>query len=108
MSIVVKLDTRRLDTLLSAIGPRAQAHIGRTSYNVQAGAQMRAPVDTGALKNSLHVEHMARLLNRVADGVEYGIYQEFGTHKMAAQPFLIPAIEAERDNWVQGWMRLLR
>jgi hypothetical protein len=29
----------------------------------------------------------------IADGVDYGIYQEFGTKRMAAQPFLIPAFE---------------
>jgi len=35
----------------------------------------------------------------VADGVEYGIYQEFGTVKMGAQPFMSPAVEAVRPGW---------
>lgn len=29
----------------------------------------------------------------IADGVSYGIHNEFGTSKMSAQPFLIPAFE---------------
>ena len=35
----------------------------------------------------------------VADGVEYGIWQETGTSKMAAQPFMVPAVEAVRPGW---------
>lgn len=40
----------------------------------------------------------------VHDGVEYGIYQEMGTHKMAAQPFMRPSIEANR----RGFERALK
>jgi len=35
----------------------------------------------------------------VADGVEYGIYLELGTSKMAAQPAANPAVEAVRPGW---------
>jgi HK97 gp10 family phage protein len=34
--------------------------------------------------------------------VEYGIYQEFGTSKMAAQPYLTPAVEAIRAKFENG------
>lgn len=30
----------------------------------------------------------------ITDGVEYGIFTEFGTSRMAAQPALVPAIES--------------
>ena len=35
----------------------------------------------------------------VADGVNYGIHQEFGTVKMAAHPFMVPAIENVRPGF---------
>lgn len=35
----------------------------------------------------------------VADGVEYGVYQELGTVKMSAQPFMRPAVEAVRSGF---------
>ena len=63
---------------------------------MEAEAKGRAPVDTGALKGSLHTEKKQAGLYWVADGVEYGIYQELGTSKMASQPFLVPAVEAVR------------
>lgn len=39
----------------------------------------------------------------VADGVTYGIYQELGTSKMAAQPFMVPAVEAVRPGFNQAF-----
>ena len=36
------------------------------------------------------------------DGVDYGIYQEFGTTKMAAHPFMTPAAEAVRQPFLDG------
>jgi len=48
-------------------------------------------VDFGALDDMLR--QPAEAVWYVRDGVEYGIYQEFGTVKMAAKPFLRPAVE---------------
>ena len=59
-------------------------------------AQRLAPVLTGALMFSIRVEHVpgAATAEVVAGGtglVDYAGYQEFGTSKMAAQPYLGPA-----------------
>ena len=43
----------------------------------------------------------------VADGVEYGIWQETGTSKMAAQPFMVPAVDAVRPGWVAAFKNQL-
>jgi HK97 gp10 family phage protein len=51
-----------------------------------------APVDTGALRDSLAYEMIDDQTARIHDGVSYGIFQELGTSRMAAQPFFIPAI----------------
>ena len=45
---------------------------------VQSEAARDAPVDTGALKNSLAAKEIEPLSWIVEDGVEYGIYQELG------------------------------
>ena len=39
----------------------------------------------------------------VADGVEYGLYQEMGTHRMAAHPFMRPAVEAVRAGFTKAF-----
>ncbi|WP_248908150.1 hypothetical protein [Halocatena marina] len=38
----------------------------------------------------------------VATNIEYGIYVEFGTYKMAAQPYLRPAADHARRN-IDRW-----
>lgn len=55
-------------------------------------------VDTGALRNSMRWEEVAPGTVYVMDGVEYGAYLELGTEKMAARPFMGPAIERARQG----------
>ena len=43
----------------------------------------------------------------VADGVNYGIHQEFGTVKMAAHPFMVPALENVRPGFAQAFQNKL-
>jgi HK97 gp10 family phage protein len=59
------------------------------------------PVDTGELKASIRVEDIpggARIsIGDVAAGVDYHLYQEFGTSIMAAQPYIRPAVYQYRS-----------
>ena len=50
-------------------------------------------IDTGALLDSITAERRDEQTTIVRDGVEYGVYQEFGTSRIAARPFFTPAIE---------------
>lgn len=51
-----------------------------TAMQIQAEAKQNAPVDLGALKNSIvKVEENEGLRAKVEVGVSYGAYQEFGT-----------------------------
>jgi len=58
---------------------------------VEGHAKRLAPVDTGRLRASIHTTPMkpAREI-AVSDGTNYGVFQEFGTSKMKAHPFLRP------------------
>ena len=38
----------------------------------------------------------------VADGVEYGLFQELGSSRNVAQPFMVPAVEAVRPGYAQA------
>jgi hypothetical protein len=49
-------------------------------------------IDTGALLGSIsHVPNGEEVT--VKDGVSYGVYNEFGTNRMGARPFFLPAVE---------------
>ena len=107
--IKVKLDTARLDQIAKDLDKNRDQVLGMLAYQVEGIAKMLAPVDTGALRNSLQTEQQKPGTWWVHDGVEYGIYQEFGTHKMAAHPFMVPAAEqVGRDlNNGKTWEKLV-
>jgi HK97 gp10 family phage protein len=101
------LDTAVLDRITSEMKPKAGRIVSKYGYAILADAVKSAPRDparppinpiplnTGALKSSLTSE--SRMTDEttftISDGVEYGIYQEFGTSRIPARPFLRPAIE---------------
>jgi len=52
-----------------------------------------SPVDTGALRESIHTEPGdVKGSYRVVASVPYAVFQEYGTAHMAASPFLTPAL----------------
>jgi HK97 gp10 family phage protein len=105
----IELNTRELDRISGELEARAERLISATAFQIQADAKTFAPVDTGALRASIHVEPQAeRLTRQIADGVEYGIYQELGTYKMAAHPFMVPAVEKVRSKFLSMWRELFR
>lgn len=81
---------------LAQAGPRAQALarlvIAKAANDVQAEAQRNAPVDTGFLRGSISVVNNG-LEFEVGPTAHYGLYVEMGTSRMAAQPYLYPALD---------------
>lgn len=63
-------------------------------------AKGRVPVDSGKLRDAIHVEETEDGYSIVAGDNEafYGHLVEFGTTHSAAHPFLLPAFEAERES----------
>jgi HK97 gp10 family phage protein len=109
----VEVDTRVLNRILSNLGENTDAFVRKVAFDVQALAQDKAPVDLGNLKNSIYTatnrENRMPVLGgdvrrvalpsptddhtaHVGPSVDYGIYQEFGTYKMAPHPYLGPAV----------------
>lgn len=58
-------------------------------------------VDTGNLRNSITSRLEDDHTVMVGTAVEYAIYNEMGTYKMPARPFLKPAMEDYKDEYVQ-------
>lgn len=59
-----------------------------------------APVEFGELRASVRVDPGSAVhriwIGDVAGGVDYHLYQEFGTSVMAAQPYIRPAVYQRR------------
>lgn len=64
---------------------------------VEGQAKALCPVDTGNLRNSITHDVEGKEA-RVGTNVEYAPFVELGTVKMAAQPYLNPALEQNKGN----------
>jgi HK97 gp10 family phage protein len=121
------LDTKILGRMTAEMRPEAEKIVEKYGLMVASTAAQNAPVDTGSLRNSILAQsRMARKTNItlengnmtesttteltfvVSDGVEYGVYQEFGTSKMGAWPFMTPAIEAWADRFMNAFSELFK
>lgn len=79
------------------VAVRAGTMVGKALNDISAGAKNRAPVDTGALKNSISTEvHRDgnTIRGEVGPTVHYAGYVELGTSQNRAQPYLRPATDA--------------
>lgn len=64
---------------------------------VEGRAAKNAPVDTGRLRNSItHETEQDYAI--IGTNVEYAPYQELGTSKMKAQPYLRPAVDQSQGD----------
>jgi HK97 gp10 family phage protein len=108
MSVTVRLDTRVLDALAKNLDTNTDGALKALAYQVEGQAKSLAPVDTGALKGSIWTDRKRAGLYHVSDGVEYGIYQELGTSRMAAHPFMVPAVEGVAGEVAERFKELFK
>lgn len=81
--------TRRLGSVGDMLFDVAE----QTADKVQENIRQKDIIDTGALLKSITAEKRGEGEAVVRDNVSYGVYNEFGTSKMAARPFFMPAVE---------------
>jgi phage gpG-like protein len=79
-------------TFVRAMGLETERYVKQSFVSSPSPAGGPPGIDTGALRASIHVEMTDALTAMVSDGVAYGVYLEFGTSRMAARPFMMPAL----------------
>ena len=92
-NLSIEVDTTQLKSLIRRV-PEIDSIINDlAAEQALEEADRRAPVDTGYLQEHIIVEKRGRFWSLVSQAA-YSIWVEFGTSKMAAQPFLIPALNS--------------
>ena len=80
-----------LGAIADEIEERVSAAIAAGAETVKEHAQSICPVDTGALRDSIAVSQDG-MSAEISANTDYAAYVEFGTSKMAAQPYLVPSL----------------
>ena len=83
------------NSALKELEERGELFIATIAENVRLEAKTLAPVDTGALRDSIEVfdgdSKKEKYIGSIT--IPYAIYQELGTVKMSPQPYLRPALD---------------
>lgn len=94
MNTGVWVDTRGLDKLIQGLSPQeVDRAVLRAAMDAEGGAKIGAPVDTGALRNSIQARATGPGEAIVGVGMLYGPFVEYGTSRMKERPFLGPALK---------------
>lgn len=99
----------RSDNVLKILNERAMDGLQKCGEVLREHARNYCPVDTGALQESIDFAVVGKYVVLYAGGdslthggsdkhVDYAGYVEFGTSRMAAQPYLRPAKENHMDE----------
>lgn len=87
--------------------------LSESALIMQGNAQVRCPVDTGRLRDS--IASSSSILTKghpimqaeIGTNVEYAPYVEYGTKRMKAQPFMRTGAEASKDAIVDLFKKRL-
>lgn len=90
------------DKVLGLAGSASLEALEKIGMRAETHAKEYAPVDTGRLRNSITYEvNESEMDVEIGSEVEYAVFQELGTRKMAAHPFLKPAVINHTSEYKQ-------
>lgn len=94
---------RNLDRLAGSQRRQAQRDgLEAGARIVETYAKINAPVDTGFLRSSITVDEVTPMQAIIAPHTDYAEHVEFGTSRMAAQPYMRPALDEHESEIVQA------
>lgn len=81
--------------------------VKRNAFRVERQARINAPVKSGVLRSSIHTLRLKKGVYAVVDGVDYGIFQEFGTSHFKGRFFLTKAMKKNRKKLIEDIKKLI-
>lgn len=116
-ALSVRVRQNRFPEILSKLPGLAFQAAEQSARAIQTRAKSLAPVDTGALRNSISVAQDAAPVHSVAwvvySPLDYSVFQEYGFHHWISgnfippQPYMTPAAQQEWPGYQQRTIQAL-
>ena len=103
------LDQLAADLAQAAVTVEREAPVvvGFAAGKVEQSARNRAPVRTAKLRGSIHtVRSLAGLSAEVVADSDHAVFVEYGTSRMAPEPFMAPAADDAETDFVAAMTAL--
>ena len=98
VSSKVTIDRKKLDRLILLLPVQLEAVLEIAARSIEGKAKQTVPVDTNATRGSIRVDNLGNFSRRIGPTTDYATYLEFGTSRMPARPYIVPAAESERPR----------
>jgi HK97 gp10 family phage protein len=109
VTVTISVTFDKFPQIAAAMPEKTSQVVRKAAFDIEGQAKNRAPVDTGALKNSISTEFEDNgLTGIIAPHVEYATFVEFGTKRMSAQPYMTPAAEAVAPAFISAMKQMLQ
>lgn len=94
-----------LERRAGQIGERGSVVLRASALRIEALAKQLVPVDTGHLRSSIGADFFgdgryAVMRAEIGPTASYGPYVEYGTHRMAPQAYMGPALDRVAPDFV--------
>ena len=104
--------TVKLDPRWREVEGKVIAATKIAAFAVERKGKEKSPVDTGANRDSIYVAEVEDIggapAYRIGPTTEYGPFLEFGTFKMPARAYMIPALESETPRFKDAIAQIMK
>lgn len=106
--VEIRIVHNKLPELRRQAPELAKRVVSKTAFDLEAHAKSVVPVDTGLLRMSIFTRfRQGGFVAEVGPSTHYAIYVEYGTKRMAARPYMRPAVEKVRPGFERAIKALL-
>lgn len=106
MARTIEIVYNHFPQVAAALPKAVREIVQETLLGIETTAKIRCPVDTGALRASIHGEMTGETSGQVGTNILYSVFQEYGTVYQAGTPYMTPAAEAERRHFMRKMQAL--
>ena len=112
MNVDVKVDMSNFANAVAKHPDKIKTVVQIAARNIERDAKQRMTdqdaVDTGDTRGSISVDPgTPSFSQRIGPETEYAPFIEFGTRYMAARPYMVPALEKERNRFLEALANVL-
>lgn len=104
MAVTVQSNIKEI---VAGMRGKATLAVRKAAKDVQGQAKGGAAVDTGFMRSNIRTMAQGKYASEVISHAEYSVYVEYGTYKMGAQPFMVPAAEAVRPSFIAAMRQVV-